>query len=779
MIAMQTLVSPPPSYKLNLMKRYFSMLLVATLVTTLASVHRCAAQEVAAEFSDPDWRFSLNQPSGDWQKVDFNDSEWEQGPGGFGTRGTPGARIATVWKTPDIWLRRKIHMSSVPTNVALLINHDEGAEVYINGIRVAAVEGHRDGYTTIPLDASARAVLRAGENTVAVHCHQTAGGQAIDVHVVDADNVPKLPRPKGPTEPFKSELITQWGSQVTAENVWKEYPRPQMAREDWTNLNGLWKYAVTPRKAQEPPTEWAGEILVPFALESKLSGVQKLLNDQQSLWYHREIPFTPAEGKRTLLKFEAVDYRCDVFLNGVKVGSHQGGNVPFSFDVTEALKSGSNELMVRVDDNTEEFQLRGKQSVNPGGIFYTQVSGIWQTVWMEQVAPSHLVDLKMTTDAKAGSITIEPTVARGEQVKSLRIAVKDGDRVVAESNGMLQTTTISVPQAKLWSPNSPHLYSLEISLVSAGGDVIDRVDSYIGIRSVGKKRDEAGRWRFTLNDEEIFHWGPLDQGWWPDGLLTPPSDAGMVFDIQFLKDAGFNMIRKHIKVEPRRYYYHCDKIGMMVWQDQVSGGNNPPWTRMDRDPKDADWSDADHQQFMNEFEAMIDELENHPSIVIWTPFNEAWGQHRTMEVGQWTVKRDPTRLVNIASGGNFWPVGDIADHHAYPHPEFPFDAERYKDFVIVVGEFGGHGLPSEGHLWNNQNENWGYGGLPKNKAEYEARYRESIRRLVELQGKGVAGGVYTQTTDVEGEINGLISYDREVIKISPEVLRKIHASLLD
>ncbi|MCA9266881.1 MAG: glycoside hydrolase family 2, partial [Planctomycetales bacterium] len=304
------------------------------------------------------------------------------------------------------------------------------------------------------------------------------------------------------------------------------------------------------------------------------------------------------------------------------------------------------------------------------------------------------------------------------------------------------------------------------------------VASYVGVREVGRKKDAAGHWRFTLNGKEIFHWGTLDQGWWPDGLLTPPSDAAMLDDVAFLKEAGFNMIRKHIKVEPRRYYAHCDRLGVMLWQDQVAGGANPPWTRLQPEPRDAEWKDNDHAQYMRELDAMITSLESHPSIVVWVPFNEAWGQHRTVEVGKWTVQRDPTRLVNIASGGNFWPVGHIVDAHQYPHPGFPFDAARYdEDFVKVVGEFGGHGWPERDHLWDNSKRNWGYGGLPETKDEYAARYRESIRLLAELQSKGIAGGVYTQTTDVEGEINGLLSYDRKVRKISAEELLKIHAQL--
>jgi beta-galactosidase len=293
-------------------------------------------------------------------------------------------------------------------------------------------------------------------------------------------------------------------------------------------------------------------------------------------------------------------------------------------------------------------------------------------------------------------------------------------------------------------------------------------------------RDEDGHLRFTLNGEPSFPWGTLDQGWWPDGLLTPPSDAGMAYDVEYLRQAGFNMIRKHIKVEPRRYYYHCDRLGVMVWQDQVSAIKNPPWTRLKPNPEDAEWSDAEHEQYMIELERMIDTLENHPSIVVWVPFNEAWGQHRTISVGAWTVNRDPSRHVNIASGGNFWPAGHIVDAHAYPQPEFPFDADRYDaDFIKVMGEFGGHGWPVLDHLWDNSRRNWGYGGLPKTVEEYKERYRESIRRLADLKKKGISAGVYTQTTDVEGEINGLLTYDREVSKISATELRQIHRTLFE
>ena len=285
-----------------------------------------------------------------------------------------------------------------------------------------------------------------------------------------------------------------------------------------------------------------------------------------------------------------------------------------------------------------------------------------------------------------------------------------------------------------------------------------------------------------MNGEPLFHWGPLDQGWWPDGLLTPPSDEAMRFDVDWLKAAGFNMIRKHIKIEPRRFYAYCDQIGMLVWQDHVSGGENPPWTRLQPDPVDAAWPVEQHEQFMIELERMIDSLENHPSIVVWVPFNEAWGQHRTVEVGNWVSKRDPSRLVNVASGGNFWPSGDIVDSHRYPDPGFPFEQGvngRFDDYIKVMGEFGGHGYPVQGHLWDANRRNWGYGGLPQSEAEYRQRYVNSLQILNELREQGIAAGVYTQTTDVEGEINGLMTYDRRVIKIPADDLAELHSLLFD
>ncbi|MFA7692964.1 MAG: glycoside hydrolase family 2 [Candidatus Hydrogenedentes bacterium] len=602
---------------------------------------------------------------------------------------------------------------------------------------------------------------------------------AISIGIASAQNTGDSKDNKMVTEPYKTSLITRWGKDVTADNAWREYPRPQLMREAWQNLNGLWDYTITAQSDTAVPENWQGQLLVPFCLESRLGGVQQLLQPDQALWYRRSIDLEIIEGVRTLLNFEAVDYRCEVRVNGEAVGSHQGGNMPFTFDITDVVKVGENEIIVRVEDETEAWQLRGKQVLKNRGIWYTRVSGIWQSVWLEQVPLNYIEDIHLTTEAAAGSIEIKATVKGSENLDKLRVLVKDGTDIVRKEEGPASGLILKLQSPKLWTPDNPHLYDLEIELLDNSGNSVDRVGSYTGIRTVGKVRDKEGHLRFTLNGEEIFHWGPLDQGWWPDGLLTPPSDAAMRYDVEFLKAAGFNMIRKHIKQEPRRYYYHCDQIGMMVWQDQPSGGENPRWVFLSKEPQDAQWPDDAHEQYMYEIKAMMDTLKNHPSIVVWVPFNEAWGQHRSIEVGEWVMGYDPGRLVNIASGGNFFPVGDIADAHAYPEPKFPFEADRYDAFIKVVGEFGGHGYPVSDHLWDPQQKNWGYGKeLPKSLEEYQARFEKTLAQLNDLRGQGIAAGVYTQTTDVEIEINGLLTYDREVEKIPAAELGALRRNVL-
>lgn len=577
-------------------------------------------------------------------------------------------------------------------------------------------------------------------------------------------------------QPAPDSMLTEWGEKLTPDNAWREYPRPALAREAWTNLNGLWRHAIVPKDAAAPE-KWDGGILVPFAVESALSGVKKRITPQDAIWYRREFDAAPNKDRKVILHFEAVDYQTTVRVNGKEAGQHTGGNLPFSFDITSLLRSGKNTLEVKVTDATDTaHQLHGKQVSKPGGIWYTPVSGIWQTVWLEEVPERHIVSAKITPSI-SGKVDLQLTTS-GAAAEATVVASLDG-KEVAKASGPTNKITLSIPEPKLWTPETPVLYDLEIRM---GEDV---VKSYVGLRETTIAKGPDGHLRFLLNGKPVFHWGTLDQGWWPDGLLTPPSDAAMRSDIEFLKAAGFNTIRKHIKVEPRRYYTHCDRIGMLVWQDQVSSGTgknrekdqavSPPWTRLAPNPSDATWPDAAHEQYMKELKGMIDHLYSHPSIVQWVPFNEAWGQHRTMEVGKWVMPYDPTRQINIASGGNFFPTGHIVDEHRYPHPGFPFkQARRFESFVKVVGEFGGHGFPVEGHLWDPKARNWGYGGLPKDKDEWLDRYKTSIRMLAGLKRSGIAAGIYTQTTDVEGEINGLITYDRKVRKLPPETLAAIH-----
>lgn len=565
-------------------------------------------------------------------------------------------------------------------------------------------------------------------------------------------------------------MMTRWGKQVTPQNAWREYPRPQFRREDkWKNLNGLWQYSVG--RQSRIPEVYQGEILVPFPLESALSGVKRLLEPGETLWYRRTFRHETPAGHRTHLHFEAVDYACRIYLNGTDIGSHLGSSDPFQFDITSALRAGENELIVSVIDETAATQTLGKQSLKPKGIYYTRVSGIWQTVWLEDVPARHFRMVKMKPRIAEGTLRVLPTLA-GEPLKEERIVitVRDGDHVVGTADAAL---SVRIPDAKLWSPDQPHLYDITMDLYER--DVlVDRVESYAAMREVGTIRGPAGQIRMTLNGKVIFHYGPLDQGWWPDGLLTPPSDEAMRFDVDFLKQAGFNMIRKHIKVEPRRFYAHCDRVGMLVWQDMPSTGGRPFWSKLAPNPVEDSWPADQHAQFITELKAMVSSLRNHPSIVMWIPFNERWGQHETIRVGQLMENLDVTRLLNIASGGNFFPVGDVADRHNYPEPMFPFEDRRFDDYVKVIGEFGGHGLVVAGHQWNPEMRNWGYGDLPATKEEYSQRYRKTFEQLMKLRRRGVAAGVYTQTTDVEGEVNGLMTYDREVQKMTAQELFELH-----
>lgn len=536
--------------------------------------------------------------------------------------------------------------------------------------------------------------------------------------------------------------------------------------------------------------EW-GKILVPFCPESTLSGVGRLIEPSEELWYRHPLDVKPVAGKRTLLHFGAVDYEATVWVNGREVGRHRGGHTPFSFDITQALGTGENTLAVRVHDEQEGWQLRGKQSLKPGTITYTRVTGIWQTVWLEQVPERSFEKIDVThrksqADGEEKIAFVVKPRLRGGAVsgEKLRVVVSSGDKEVARGEGAAGELAINIPEPKWWTPDAPHLYDLALELLDGGGKVVDSVKSYAALRSVGKIRDARKQVRIALNGKEIFLLGPLDQGWWPDGLLTPPSDEAMLSDLKFIKAAGFNMVRKHVKVENARYYYHCDRLGLAVWQDQVSAGMwerdapagaSPPWVRLGPDPKDATWPEAAHQQWVTEYKAMVDFLRDHPSIIIWSPFNEAWGQHASMEIGKMASEYDPTRLVCLASGGNFWPVGDIVSGHEYPEPHFPMNDKRFKDWVKVMGETGGHGWVMEGHVWDSA-KSWSY-NTRGTLDDWQLRYRRTIDALRPLREFGLSAGVYTQTSDVENEVNGLLTYDR-VPKVEASWLKEVNRRLM-
>jgi hypothetical protein len=578
-------------------------------------------------------------------------------------------------------------------------------------------------------------------------------------------------------KPGPAPLMTRWGKAVTPDNAWPEYPRPQLVRKDWLNLNGLWDYAVTPKDAPRPE-KFEGQILVPYPIESALSGVMKTVGKDQYLWYRRSVDIPAGwKGRRVLLHFGAVDWEATVFVNGREVGVHRGGFDPFSFDVTDALKDGAKqEIVVRVWDPTDQgAQPRGKQVSKPGSIWYTSVTGIWQTTWTEPVnAPGHITGLKIKTDIAKNEVTVTTHVSQTLGNTAVHIEVLDAGNVIAEASGLGSAYTIKVPDAKHWTPESPHLYALRVHVGGMKAESgTDRVESYFAFRKIAVGKDAEGVRRMVLNDKALFQIGPLDQGWWPDGLLTPPSDAAMAYDLKVLKDLGFNMLRKHVKVEPARLYYHCDRLGLLVWQDMPSAmaAGRKHGIRADQ-ATDAEFTAEEKAQFRKELKAMIDHLSFFPCIVVWVPFNEGWGQHDTNEILKWVADYDPTRLVDGPSGWTDRGFGHLKDMHKYPGPGmFRAMPER----VSVLGEFGGLGLPLKGHLWKDT-DNWGYRTF-KTTDELRQNYHQLMVRLHPLIGKGLSAAVYTQTTDVEVEVNGLMTYDREVIKLDVKDTAAWHKSL--
>ena len=576
-------------------------------------------------------------------------------------------------------------------------------------------------------------------------------------------------------KPAGDKIKTSWGEQLDPKNVLPEYPRPIMERNDWKNLNGLWKYAIT-KKGDPTPAAYQGDILVPFAVESSLSGVGKMINEKEELWYQRTFDIPSAwRGKQILLHFGAVDWKAEVWVNDVKVGEHTGGFTPFYFDITSVLNKGNNDLVVKVWDPSDRGeQPRGKQIANPHGIWYTPVTGIWQTVWLEPVATQYITNLKTTPDIDNNSVKVE-VAANTTSADKVEVKVFDGKNLVAKGaalNGVPVELTMPA-NAKLWSPDSPFLYNMEVTLYK-DGKAIDQVKSYTAMRKYSIRKGQNGITRLQLNNKDYFQFGPLDQGWWPDGLYTAPTDEALVYDLKKIKDFGYNMVRKHVKVEPARWYTHCDQLGLIVWQDMPNGGPSPQWqARNYFNGTEVIRSAASEANYRKEWKEIIDCLYSYPSIAVWVPFNEAWGQFKTPEIVAWTKEYDPSRLVNPASGGNHYTCGDILDLHHYPGPNmFLYDPRR----ATVLGEYGGIGLVVEGNTWVNDKKNWGYVKF-NTSDEVTNEYIKYGKHLLELIQKGFSAAVYTQTTDVEGEINGLMTYDRKVIKMNEAKVREINQQI--
>ncbi|MDQ6887999.1 MAG: hypothetical protein M3068_11990 [Gemmatimonadota bacterium] len=559
-----------------------------------------------------------------------------------------------------------------------------------------------------------------------------------------------------------SRLLTRWASDVTPGRVLPEYPRPQMVRSTWQSLNGRWDYAIRGRSAPVPsPTSFDGKILVPFPVESELGGVRRSVSETERLWYRRSFRAPDlGAGRRLLLHFGAVDWESTIFVNGQEVGTHRGGYDPFTLDITSALRPGAGaeqELIVAVWDPTDAGdQPRGKQVRKPRSIFYTSVTGIWQTVWVEVVPAAHITALDIVPDIDSDRVRVRVSTAGVSPGTTVRVIALDGRRPVAETSARAdQPVALHIPNPKLWSPSSPFLYGLRVRL-STG----DAVESYVGMRKISLGKDSAGVLRLLLNNRPLFQLGWLDQGYWPDGLYTAPTDAALRYDVEMAKRLGFNLARKHVKVEPDRWYYHCDRLGLLVWQDMPSAVNDV------REGQSAEGSAL----FTAELARMVDALRNHPSIVMWVPFNEGWGQHDTERYVSWLKGYDPTRLVNNATGWTDTGTGDVEDIHSYPGPAIPaVDGRR----ATVLGEYGGLRLLVPGHMWPGRNS-WGSPWFTTRGA-LAAGYRAQIEQLRALEAMGLAASIYTQPTDVETEVNGVMTYDRAVVKL-PD-LRALHATL--
>lgn len=568
-------------------------------------------------------------------------------------------------------------------------------------------------------------------------------------------------------------LMTPWGEHLDENCILTEYPRPQMRRNSYLNLNGRWEYAIT--DSDESPRRWDGTILVPFSPESALSGVGRSLQPGQTLWYRREVivpqGFIPTDG-RLLLHFGAVDQEAAVYWNGRLLGRHMGGYNAFTLDATDAL-GPRNSLVVRVHDDTDaSFHSRGKQKTRRGGIWYTPQSGIWQTVWMEAVPRHYIESLRIVPLFDQSAVEVMVRCSRPLQCE----ATVDG-RTVPFTSG--EPARIPMPDFRAWSPEDPYLYDLSVTL----GE--DRVESYFGMRKMEVRADRGGVKRLFLNGEPYFQSGLLDQGYWPDGLYTAPSDEALIYDIQTAKAMGFNLLRKHIKVEPMRWYYHCDRLGMMVWQDMPSGGGKYRFSTITlplvtgihrRDNHYRAFARASSQgrgEYMDELEEMVGQLFNAPSVVLWVPFNEGWGQFDSTFVMERLRALDPTRPVDPASGWHDQGAGELRSLHVYFKP-FRFRRDR-RGRALALSEFGGYNLRVDGHCFNQKD--YGYRRLPDAAALWRDFSRLYEREVLPAVPRGLCASVYTQLSDVEDELNGLMTYDRRVVKLDADEVRELNEQL--
>jgi beta-galactosidase/beta-glucuronidase len=586
--------------------------------------------------------------------------------------------------------------------------------------------------------------------------------------------LPSLILAQSAWKPVPGLLTTPWTEKVTPANVHKEYPRPQMVRDNWKNLNGLWDYSILPI-LEKQPAKWDGKILVPFPVESNLSGVKKRVGPDSTLWYKRIFTVPPGwKNQRILLHFEAVDWETIVWVNGKEMGNHQGGYDDFTFDITDALKpAGEQEIVVSVWDPSDAgYQPAGKQWNKPRGIWYTPTTGIWQTVWMEPVPKISINDFKLIPDISTQTLHLLVPSNKAVQGYSIEaIAYNKGVQVSSVSGIFNDTLHLKLKEMKLWSPSSPFLYDLSINLYN-NGKKTDAVKSYFGMREIRVGADKEGVTRLLLNNEPLFQLGPLDQGFWPDGLYTAPTDEALKYDIEVEKNIGYNMIRKHVKVEPKRWYYWCDKMGMLVWQDMPNGDKHIRQTE-----PDIVRTAQSSYQYRKELKEMIDEHFNSPSIVTWVPFNEGWGQFETAGIVSLVRKLDNTRTISATSGWSDRNVGDMHDIHVYPGPEMPA-AET--DRAAVLGEFGGQAWVVPNHLWQaDLSRAPTHIRTSQTSEDLQKVYEGLIEKLAGLKKKGLSAAVYTQTTDVETEVNGIMTYDRKLIKMNVEKLKKIHTRVIN